>query len=61
MEKKDNLNLKFCLAIKQKLLPYHAGIALGWVPALNRIEARQSFIWKWSIPGCQDDLPNAQK
>jgi hypothetical protein len=30
---------------------YHAGIALGWEPALKRIEARVlSFIWKGSIP-----------
>jgi hypothetical protein len=36
-----------CLSI----IWYHASIALGWEPALKRIEAWvQSFIWKGGIP-----------
>jgi hypothetical protein len=30
---------------------YHAKIALGWEPALKRIEKRiQAFIWRGGIP-----------
>jgi hypothetical protein len=33
------------------LVWYHAALAPGWEPALNRIEKRvQAFIWKKSIP-----------
>lgn len=33
------------------LVWYHAGLAPGWAPALNRIEKRvQAFIWKGGIP-----------
>jgi hypothetical protein len=41
---------------------YHARIALGWEPALKRIEKRiQAFIWREGIPKVAKAIKTTQK